>query len=254
MTTIKVNVMRTTATVTVDGNLTSGMVGVPCTFEYDTSWNGLNKTAVFTAGCVSKDVVNAEGTVEVPAECLEYSGARLQVGVYGLDDDGTIVIPTIMADTKRILPGADPSGDESTRPELPVWAQLQAEVNALKESGGGNGKPGEDGGYYTPSVSQPDANHAAFTFAPSKEGMAEIPDQTVTLPAGPQGPQGIQGIQGETGPQGPAGPQGETGAAGPAGADGYTPVKGTDYWTAEDQAAIVAAVVAKFTNVAEVGA
>lgn len=34
------------------------------------------------------------------------------------------------------------------------------------------------------------------------------------------------------------------GATGPAGADGHTPVKGTDYWTAADQAEIVQATLA----------
>lgn len=37
------------------------------------------------------------------------------------------------------------------------------------------------------------------------------------------------------------GPQGDRG---PAGADGHTPVKGVDYWTAEDQQAIIDAVLA----------
>ena len=49
---------------------------------------------------------------------------------------------------------------------------------------------------------------------------------------GEQGPQGIQG------PQGPQGIQGEQGPQGPAGADGHTPVKGTDYFTEADIAAI----------------
>ena len=48
-------------------------------------------------------------------------------------------------------------------------------------------------------------------------------------PAGEQGPQGIQG---------PKGDQGEVGPQGPAGADGHTPVKGTDYFTESDIAAI----------------
>ena len=78
-------------------------------------------------------------------------------------------------------------------------------------------------------------------------------------PAGPQGepgPQGPKGDKGDIGPQGPAGEkgdkgepgndgapgpkgdQGEVGPQGPAGADGYTPVKGTDYFTESDIAAI----------------
>ena len=49
--------------------------------------------------------------------------------------------------------------------------------------------------------------------------------------------QGAKGDTGERGPAGPAGPQGETGPA------GYTPVRGTDYWTATDQQTIVDAVL-----------
>lgn len=40
------------------------------------------------------------------------------------------------------------------------------------------------------------------------------------------------------------GPKGDAGPTGPAGADGYTPVKGTDYFTAADQADIVSQVLA----------
>ena len=60
-------------------------------------------------------------------------------------------------------------------------------------------------------------------------------------PAGEQGPKGDKGDTGEQGPQGiqgPKGDQGEVGPQGPAGADGHTPVKGTDYFTESDIAAI----------------
>ena len=56
--------------------------------------------------------------------------------------------------------------------------------------------------------------------------------------AGPQGIQGPKGDTGDIGPQGPQGIQGEQGPQGPAGADGHTPVKGTDYFTEADIAAI----------------
>lgn len=71
-----------------------------------------------------------------------------------------------------------------------------------------------------------------------------------TGPQGPQGEQGAQGIQGETGPQGPQGPKGdkgdtgERGETGQAGADGYTPIKGTDYFTEEDKTELVNAALA----------
>lgn len=74
-----------------------------------------------------------------------------------------------------------------------------------------------------------------------------------TGPAGPAGPQGEQGPQGEkgekgdigpTGPQGEQGIQGEKGDTGVTGPAGYTPVKGTDYWTEADQESIVQQVIA----------
>lgn len=69
-------------------------------------------------------------------------------------------------------------------------------------------------------------------------------------PQGPKGEQGEQGIQGEQGPQGIQGEQGIQGPIGPTGpkgdtgADGYTPVKGTDYWTEADKQEIINDVLA----------
>lgn len=120
--------------------ITSGMVGVTVTFEYtDPKWDGLNKTAVFTAGNVTRDVLDADGVVTIPAEVLEKPNVKLYAGVYGTDADGKLVIPTIMIPVGIILPGADPSGDPGTDPDLPIWAQLQAEVEALKQGGTGGG-------------------------------------------------------------------------------------------------------------------
>lgn len=60
---------------------------------------------------------------------------------------------------------------------------------------------------------------------------------------GPQGPQGEQGIQGEQGVQGEKGDKGDTGD------DGYTPIKGVDYFTAEDIASLnIPAKVSDLTN------
>ena len=50
---------------------------------------------------------------------------------------------------------------------------------------------------------------------------------------------------GSKGSDGPAGADGAAGPAGPAGADGYTPVKGTDYFTDDEIEEIVNRVVAQ---------
>ena len=65
---------------------------------------------------------------------------------------------------------------------------------------------------------------------------------------GSQGPKGDTGPQGPQGIQGPKGEKGDTGDTGPAGANGYTPVRGTDYWTAADQEQIVSDVLAALPN------
>ena len=58
--------------------------------------------------------------------------------------------------------------------------------------------------------------------------------QLIEGPAGEQGPMGPQGEQGPAGEQGPMGPQGKQGPQGEQGNDGYTPVKGVDYFTEEE--------------------
>lgn len=63
-------------------------------------------------------------------------------------------------------------------------------------------------------------------------------------PPGPPGQDGEDGAPGSPGQDGAPGAPGQDGAPGAPGQDGYTPVRGTDYWTAEDQAAVVAAAVA----------
>lgn len=48
----------------------------------------------------------------------------------------------------------------------------------------------------------------------------------------------LKGAKGDTGDTGATGPKGDTGATGATGEAGYTPVRGTDYWTAADIATI----------------
>ena len=81
-------------------------------------------------------------------------------------------------------------------------------------SGGGGGK---NGGYYVPSVTQPTEDTMEVRYTHSDTSMPEVGSVIVALP---------QGEKGDTG------------------ADGYTPVKGTDYWTASDKAEVVAEAAA----------
>ena len=112
--------------------LTSGMVGQPIHFEYSHDFDGLAVTAVFTDGKNTVDVVNPGNECIIPHEVLTTVGAMVKVGVYAVRGN-ELVIPTIYAHIGVVLKGADPSGDVSIDPTLPIWAQTQALIGNLSQ-------------------------------------------------------------------------------------------------------------------------
>lgn len=112
--------------------LTSGMVGQPIHFEYSHDFDGLAVTAVFTDGKNTVDVVNPGNECVIPHEVLTTVGAIVKVGIYAVRGN-ELVIPTIYATIGVVLKGADPSGDVSIDPTLPVWAQTQALIGNLND-------------------------------------------------------------------------------------------------------------------------
>ena len=118
-----------------DGILTSGMVGKEIKLEFSAEWTEMTKTVVFVAGKVTRDVVNVSSDViPIPAEVLVKPYSRLRVGVYGMASGGRVT-PTIYADGPIIHAGANPSGDESSDPDLPVWAQILEIIEELRANG-----------------------------------------------------------------------------------------------------------------------
>ena len=106
--------------------LTVGAVGLVVRFEFNSAWDGLHKIAVFHCGGVTKDVLDSSfpaNICPIPWECLQEEGETLYCGVYGTDSNGNIIIPSKMARLGTVHPGADPTGDESLDPTLPVWQQ-----------------------------------------------------------------------------------------------------------------------------------
>lgn len=130
----------------------AGIVGADVIFEFiDPIWDKLTKTAVFQ-GAVTRDVILSGNTAVIPAETVEKAGHTLKVGVYGVDAENNLVIPTLWAAIGGIRDAADPSGDPGTNPELPIWAQLQKELEKLKENGvGGDSIVVDVEGYLTTS-------------------------------------------------------------------------------------------------------
>ena len=108
-----------------------GIVGAVVAVEYtDPAWDSLRKTVVFR-GAATKDVLDAGNEIVIPAEVVSKAGGSLYMGVYGVAAENHVAIPTIWTELGVIQGAATPSGDASTAPSLPVWAQIQAMVGDL---------------------------------------------------------------------------------------------------------------------------
>ena len=108
-----------------------GIVGAVVAVEYtDPAWDSLRKTVVFR-GAATKDVLDAGNEIVIPAEVVSKAGGSLYMGVYGVDAENHVAIPTIWTELGVIQGAATPSGDASTAHSLPVWAQILAMVGDL---------------------------------------------------------------------------------------------------------------------------
>ena len=127
--------------------LTVGAVGLVVRFEFNSAWDGLHKTAVFHCGGVTKDVLDSSfpaNICPIPWECLREEGETLYCGVYGTDSNGNIIIPSKMARLGTVHPAADPTGDESLDPTLPVWQQaLNIAQDAMSQLAGKVNRSGD---------------------------------------------------------------------------------------------------------------
>ena len=221
-----------------------GIVGATVSIEYtDPMWDGLVKTAVFF-GSQTKDVLNVGNVVTVPAEVVSQVSTCLFMGIYGVDAENNLVIPTLWANLGMIESAADPSGDASTYPSLPMWAQLQAmigvlsELNteakdnlvaAVNEAARGSCSASDvhmtiSSGYiqYSTDSGKTWANLIALSDLVGADGKPG--DNGLTPHIGDNGnwytgetdtgvhAQGEPGVQGQAGPAGPQGPAGAAGA------------------------------------------
>ena len=215
----------------------------------DETWGSfLSVVAQFIQGGKPKNVQVKDGYCFVPPE--------LEVGAFELclrGDDGESVVASVNRLTFEVCEGFDPSGETPLPPSPDLYTQLIKEIDSGKriaqsvredaDAGLFNGPPGKspkiiEGNWY---VWDDDAKAYVDTgiysggdapFIGANGNWYVGQTDTGVAATGPQG------IQGETGP---------TGAA------GYTPVRGTDYWTAEDKQAIVHQVLAALPDGDEVG-
>lgn len=151
---IKIQINKICAKLVECEPLTSGMIGKTLEVEFSADWAGLSKTAVFSNGNKTINVLESEwngNAINIPWEVLETPNRAVSFGIYGYTkngDDIILAIPTLYTSLGRVYLGVDPDGDESTEPSLPVWAQIQTEVDDLddrvtylEEHGGGSGLP-----------------------------------------------------------------------------------------------------------------
>jgi len=146
LTSIKLTVSGARAKAAVDGVLTSGAVGIPVEIHYDSAWDGLTKNLVCTNGKLgpfgeARVILNVEESATVAHEVMK-EDHHLYIGLEGRNSDGSLVISTVWADCGYIHPGASVSAQPAAKPTQPIWAQLQQQINALKESDMDSGSAG----------------------------------------------------------------------------------------------------------------
>lgn len=155
--------------------LTAGSAGPEICFVFDRAWRGLSRTAVFRGSGTAVDLLlTDDGPVRIPPEVMAKAGARVEVGVYGTNAGGTVVIPTVWCRIGQARGGTEPTGNGA------------AEI--------------------TPSLAQ-QVLAAASTAAENTAELLERADsgefigpQGETGPQGPQGPSGgVSSVNGQTG-------------------------------------------------------
>lgn len=246
---IKVYISGNHADVIEREPLTSGTVGKVINFAFTEDWRLLIKYAVFEGSGRRIALTNIGDSCIIPHEVLAKHGGALRVGVYGRTADGSAATPTVYAQLGIIQRGADPNADPSTKPTLPVWAQIQAQIgdlsnlttedktslvaaiNEAAKSGGGSGG-GKDGtGIESITYKGEDESGGNMYTVLLTDGTS----YDITAPKGAAGADGITphigdngnwylgttdtgkpsrgetGLQGPVGPVGPQGPQGEKG-------------------------------------------
>lgn len=115
--------------------MTAGSVGIQIGFGFDGAWDGLTKTAVFRGSGVRCDVViGSTGQMLVPPEVMARAGAKVEVGVYGTNGQGTVVIPTVWVVLGKVAAGAALSGAAAAAITPSLAQQVLAAAEAAQEA------------------------------------------------------------------------------------------------------------------------
>ena len=134
MTHINIKISKAVATAEKDGIITTGMVGVPVSFMFDSWWDGLIVTAVFkgSGAPISVPLLGATDTV-VPWEVLKRPGTLLRIGAEGRLPDGTLVIPTTWATVDIVMSGANATDDLAKPPTPTAFDRIMSQIGNMND-------------------------------------------------------------------------------------------------------------------------
>lgn len=130
-----------------------------------------------------KNAVNdylKKNPVEAPVQSVNGQTGEVELTA---KDVGAISQDDLQEATNKVLAQAKESGEFDGADGAPGPQGPHGETGPK----GDTGPEGEAGGYYTPAVTQPDANTMRLSFSPSKEGMTAVSETYITLPSGGSG-------------------------------------------------------------------
>ena len=182
------------------------------TFVFDEEWNGHIKTARFIHSGQCVEVILENDMCDIPLELLKKG--CLKVGVYTSEMTTTPCEVHIRASIKQ-------ENGTTPDPTPDVYAQIIAMLEEIEVQGVTDEQ-------LEKAITKYFETHPIDTL--TEEDVQRIVSEYVTAHK--------DELKGDKGDKGEKGEKGEQGLQGEKGNDGYTPVKGTDYWTAEDIAEI----------------
>ena len=130
-----------------------------------------------------KNAVNdylEQNPVEAPVQSVNGQTGEVELTA---KDVGAISQDDLQEATNKVLAQAKESGEFDGADGAPGPQGPHGETGPK----GDTGPEGEAGGYYTPAVTQPDANTMRLSFSPIKEGMTAVSETYITLPSGGSG-------------------------------------------------------------------
>lgn len=171
-----------------------------CRFRFDKNWNGFEKSAVFRVGAEAHTkLLDENGGCILPWELLTQRnvGRELEVGVYGVSTDTEIV--TSVWDSLGVIREGSWPGNDAKNPVDGVYEQVMAKLRQIRDAVGIH-------------------DDAVLALAQRAETAARLSGESAEMAM--KELEEVRALLDEYG--------------GIPGKDGYTPVKGVDYFDGKD--------------------